>query len=75
MGILILFGAVLVIAGVVAGLVWIVGPEYDRHPWVRKVLDSFAYLTPYGAYDRRNDPAANLPDDYKSSNPGGWDQL
>lgn len=50
--------------------VWFMGREYDRHPWVRKFLDSEAalYFPPYHGSDD-----AALPKEYTDQVPGGWD--
>jgi hypothetical protein len=71
--------AVLIVALVVIGLiamviggVFLVGTQYDRHPLVKKVLDSFAAMTP--GYYNPPDPRDSLPREYVDDAPG-WDKL
>lgn len=55
------------IIGWIFGLIWLIGREYDRHPWFRKALDAEASLhvpPQYGPPD--------LPKEYVDQAPG-WD--
>lgn len=70
MGVLIILGVGLVITALVVGAVFIVGPEYDRHPWVRHVLDAFAATSPAAYAATHPDPRADLPKSYTDQIPG-----
>jgi hypothetical protein len=66
MAFLLLIGITVVIVGFVVGGVFIIGREYDRHPWVKKFLDAQARTVPgYVPPD--------LPKSYTDQVPGGWD--
>jgi hypothetical protein len=65
---------VLCIVGFVGGAVFIIGPAYDKHPWVKALLDSYAAMVP-GYYSPPDvpDPRAGLPADYLAKAPGKMD--
>lgn len=67
MAILLIIGLPVVIVGWIFGVIWLVGREYDRHPWFRKALDAQASLHVPPQYS-----APDLPRAYTDQIPG-WD--
>lgn len=66
---------VLIVAGILVfavGGVFVVGPAYDRHPWVKALLDSFAAMVP-GYATPPAGPDADITPEYLAQVPG-WDK-
>lgn len=57
----------------VAGFVFLADREYDRHPLVKIIIDSFARITP-GYYTPPAAPPGTAPG-YMDQMPGEWDRL
>jgi hypothetical protein len=65
---LLIVGVSVALLGLVAAFAWLMGREYDRHPWFRKWMDTEAAM--HGAYLDQPD----ITPEYLDQIPGGWDK-